>query len=970
MTGEDSPLEFFLMLLARWFLLLCVLLRTSQGDDLQLISPGENWRYFKGISEPSTNAGSLWVDRIYDDTNWTNGRSGFSSSGGYGEVTLFSDYGTSYKTVYFRKRFTIADPANIAELILRVDYDDGFVAYLNGVEVARRGVPGYTNSLVPVTETAPYHPRGTAELVPLSNPSAVMLSGTNVLAIQLLGTAAADYSMAFVPELLANVVRGPYLQNTTPSSTQIIWNTHSPAASSIEYGTNVTAARRDIVTSSGTNHVAALSGLLPDTKYFYRIGNRINDTETVSEWYSFRTFKLSGPVTFHVIGDSGWGSPQQLAIAAQMRASPADFLMHVGDLVYPAITHYNADLRLFSIYSEEMHTRPWFLALGNHEQYLDRQAALQLFYLPTNSVTGTEHYYSFDHGDVHFVVAWADLAVGSAYHPGSAQYEWMDADLARSSKPWKFMFFHHTWRTSSAHRTDNYDGNLVPDSEQLDQGLAALARKHGVQIIFNGHDHVYERLAPSGGPISFVSGGGGAILYSFTLPHPDSAQFYAAHHFLRVSVQGDQTLVEAVAVDGSVFDKVHLQRNFPARAVHQAEWHTPIIESASALDLDGNVHGQHFDFIGEPLNGPMGLYTSAGRLFVNNDYHHLYLGFDEVMLRAGEDLLLFIELPSLAGQTNLLAIGNGRLDPEDEGADGLDFLTNLAFENFSPSVGIILGDEFADAASRNFTRAGRSIGTGQGAFYLVNGLPTVPDQRLTQFNRSPQFSTVAYEQNADYIKIAIPLTALGSLQPGDIIRVGAITVLGLIDGSVQTRTIDTGGVAYSVRREEGRTFLEGAEVRLAQPPFPDADADGLSDADEQGRGTDPNNRDSDGDGMPDGWEVLHSLNPLMADHLNDADGDGFTNGMEYRAATNPKNTASHLSLRIDKPDLSGVRLMWTAMPAKTYKVQARNTLSEPFRDVQDPTLPRTAQSSLESFWIHFSPDLVEQSRYYRVLLAE
>ena len=62
---------------------------------------------------------------------------------------------------------------------------------------------------------------------------------------------------------------------------------------------------------------------------------------------------------------------------------------------------------------------PWFVALGNHEMYADREAALQSFYLPTNSATGTEHFYSFHHGDVHFVVAWADLYAGADYKPGS-----------------------------------------------------------------------------------------------------------------------------------------------------------------------------------------------------------------------------------------------------------------------------------------------------------------------------------------------------------------------------------------------------------------------------------------------------------------------------------------------------------------------------------------------------------------------
>ena len=166
--------------------------------------------------------------------------------------------------------------------------------------------------------------------------------------------------------------------------------------------------------------------------------------------------------------------------------------------------------------------------------YVDPQAALESFYLPTNSVTGTEHYYSFDHGDVHFVVAWSDLEELADYKPGSPQYAWLEQDLASTTKPWKFLFFHHTWRSSSIHGYwDDYDSDLVRDSIQLDDSFAALARRFGVQIIFNGHDHCYERLAPSGGPISFISGGGGAGLYGLSSVHRDSSQWHARHHFHR-----------------------------------------------------------------------------------------------------------------------------------------------------------------------------------------------------------------------------------------------------------------------------------------------------------------------------------------------------------------------------------------------------------------------------------------------------
>ena len=193
-----------------------------------------------------------------------------------------------------------------------------------------------------------------------------------------------------------------------------------------------------------TNHIAILTNLTPDTEYNYRVGTILNGNDVVTDWRTFKTLKMSGPVSFEVPGNSGWAGIGQLSIARQLTNYQADLLFHVGDVVYLGFTYYAADLRFFSIYENQLRSIPYFVAVGNHDSYLDRDALLASVYLPTNSMTGTEHYYSFDHGDVHFVALWMDLQTGANYSPGSPEYNWLEQDLANTPKPWKFLFFHHT----------------------------------------------------------------------------------------------------------------------------------------------------------------------------------------------------------------------------------------------------------------------------------------------------------------------------------------------------------------------------------------------------------------------------------------------------------------------------------------------------------------------------------------------
>jgi len=116
----------------------------SSNEDDALIASSNTWRYWKGNTEPST--GIDWTEQDYDDTNWSTGRGGF----GYGDtdsvITELGDMRRNYSTFYIRREFNISDLSELGSVRLSIDYDDGFVAYLNGREIARSNAPSNLNN--------------------------------------------------------------------------------------------------------------------------------------------------------------------------------------------------------------------------------------------------------------------------------------------------------------------------------------------------------------------------------------------------------------------------------------------------------------------------------------------------------------------------------------------------------------------------------------------------------------------------------------------------------------------------------------------------------------------------------------------------------------------------------------------------------------------------------------------------------
>lgn len=263
-------------------------------------------------------------------------------------------------------------------------------------------------------------------------------------------------------------------------------------------------------------------------------------------------------------------------------------------------------------------------------------------------MTGTKHFYSFDHGDVHFVsLLVPTLEPFAGIEPylltnNSVQYRWLTNDLAASSKPWKIAFMHSPILGSGGHRTEDADGNGRADRLQLQEMLLPIFQRYGVQAVFSGHDHDYERSIPTNGVHCFVAGGGGSvIMYSIQERDQLCAHFWRNHHALKVRVTGDVLRMEAFDEFGELFDTAVIGRAPPPRQEWVAAWNSPTIETTPANDGDGNIVGQKFGFTGTGIPAMSGDFSDLGELWVNNDATNLYVGMAHTLLRSSDNIFLF-----------------------------------------------------------------------------------------------------------------------------------------------------------------------------------------------------------------------------------------------------------------------------------------------------------------------------------------
>lgn len=249
-------------------------------------------------------------------------------------------------------------------------------------------------------------------------------------------------------------------------------------------------------------------------------------------------------IRFPVIGDWGTGNADQNGIAKQLLAEHQrgafDFAIAAGDNIYPngSGRHFgkNFERPFASLLKDRV---PFHAVLGNHDVEDGRQDQVQypLFNM------GGRNYYTLHHGD-----GLLDVFMLDSTDCDAAQVGWVEQELRASRARWKVVVLHHPLY-SSGKKHGSHTG--------LRTKLEPIFIRYGIDVVFSGHDHIYERTRPQQGIQYFVTGAGGKSRRGATdLKSPIRAtSFDADNHFMLIDVDHDRINFQAIAEKGTVVDR-------------------------------------------------------------------------------------------------------------------------------------------------------------------------------------------------------------------------------------------------------------------------------------------------------------------------------------------------------------------------------------------------------------------------------
>jgi acid phosphatase type 7 len=335
---------------------------------------------------------------------------------------------------------------------------------------------------------------------------------------------------------------GPYLQNLASSSVEVRVELDAPAAANLEI-LDGAGKKRTIPGSSATFHVFRADGLAPQTSYRYIV--RAGAFESpLGQFVTAPPDDSRAPFAFIVYGDNRSNDQAHAAVVRAIQQQSFDFLVNSGDFVAAGgeRAQWHA---FFAVEADLLRDHCVFACVGNHELVEDQAATNFLAYFGARATTDAgqvDLYSSFRWANARFFL------LNAFQDWGQGELSWLRRELEKAdAEPGV------STRVVVVHRSPWSSGHHGDDVKALAAGVPELLVRHHVDLVFAGHDHMYERGEWMG--LKYVtSGGGGAPLDPDITPKPSTRRAEATYNFVRVSVEGDDVKVVAQRPDGSTIE--------------------------------------------------------------------------------------------------------------------------------------------------------------------------------------------------------------------------------------------------------------------------------------------------------------------------------------------------------------------------------------------------------------------------------
>jgi hypothetical protein len=505
-------------------------------DGLTLLARDAEWKFY----DQGKLDGDAWKAAGFDDSAWKPGKAPLGFGDDYSEtdpklpigtvIGFGDDPANKYMASYFRTTVEAGDLSAYQGLEVYLHVDDGCVVYVNGQEAFRRGIDD--GAAVSYDTAAKFKPKEETFTLPAS----LFTAGKNVIAaevhqdggdssdlwfelgIKAVSAASAEAAAPAVtlpdpsaPQGEVSKVTVTFAGDTKTAKGFTWYTTLASAGSDLQVVEKAEgepdfskamkfAGRCQVSTNSPAEavHKAEAVGLKPDTAYFFRVGD-----EALNLWSGTGSFSTAsgGAFTFIDLADSQAKSEDEAKLSAHTFQKAVEtvqgeaFVMINGDIVDTGSNEEQWNWLLGSAKDTLMNTT-FAPAAGNHDE--DVNSFIEHFdVIPAPfSATKTGAYYSFDYGSAHFIVLNTNEDSKQYADFTPAQIQWLKGDAAAAKAngaQWLIAVLHKGPYTTSNHATDE---DIMSPENGVRALVAPLFNQLGVDLVLQGHDHIYARSKP------------------------------------------------------------------------------------------------------------------------------------------------------------------------------------------------------------------------------------------------------------------------------------------------------------------------------------------------------------------------------------------------------------------------------------------------------------------------------------------